>query len=113
MIRQPVGTLDSAKTNGLLLLQCGRDPKAVLTRLWQHENMRVFQDRLVDTADREYLQRLLHGLLKSRFDTRLSYEVTAGCCTQSDCCCEGPTVPEDTFSDVTQLWKCEEKKYFV
>lgn len=84
-----------AEINGLLLLQCGRDPKAVLTRLWQHENMRVFQDRLVDTADREYLQRLLHGLLKSRFDTRLSYEVTAGCCTQSDCCCEGPSAPKD------------------
>ena len=57
------------------LLQCGRDPKAVLTRLWQHENMRVFQDRLVDSEDRGYLQRLLHGLLKSRFDTRLSHEV--------------------------------------
>jgi len=56
-------------------LQCGRDPKGVLTRLWQHENMRVFQDRLVDSEDRGYLQRLLHGLLKSRFDTRLSHEV--------------------------------------
>ncbi|DBA83803.1 TPA: hypothetical protein ACH3X1_006326, partial [Trebouxia sp. C0004] len=62
---------------GILMIkarQCGRDPKAVLTRLWQHENMRVFQDRLVDSEDRGYLQRLLHGLLKSRFDTRLSYE---------------------------------------
>ena len=38
--------------------------------------MRVFQDRLVDTADRTYLQRLLHALLKSRFDTKLSYEVS-------------------------------------
>lgn len=62
-------------------LQCGRDPKPVLTRLWVHENMRVFQDRLVDTADKTYLQRLLHALLKSRFDTKLSYEVstTAPC----------------------------------
>lgn len=66
------------------LLQCGRDPKAVLTRLWQHENMRVFQDRLVDSEDRGYLQRLLHGLLKSRFDTRLSYEVQPAFCEQHD-----------------------------
>lgn len=58
-----------------LLLQCGRDPKPVLTRLWVHENLRVFQDRLVDSADRTYLQRLLHALLKSRFDTKLSYQV--------------------------------------
>ena len=43
--------------------------------------MRVFQDRLVDTADKTYLQRLLHTLLKSRFDIKLSYEVsnTAPC----------------------------------
>ena len=46
-----------------------------LSRLWVHENLRVFQDRLVDAADRTYLQRLLHTLLKSRFDTKLSYEV--------------------------------------
>ncbi len=56
-------------------MQCGRDPKAVLTRLWLHENLRVFQDRLVDSDDKGYLQHLLHGLLKSRFDTHLSYEV--------------------------------------
>ena len=59
-----------------MLLQCGRDPKAVLTRLWLHENMRVFEDRLVDNEDRSYLQHLLHGLLKSRFDTSSSYEVS-------------------------------------
>ena len=38
--------------------------------------MRVFQDRLVDSEDKAYLQRLLHALLKSRFDTKLSYEVS-------------------------------------
>ena len=62
---------------GIWLLQCGRDPKPVLTRLWTHENMRVFQDRLVDNEDRAYLKRLLHALLKSRFDTKLSCEVSS------------------------------------
>ena len=82
-------------------MQCGREPKPVLTRLWVHENMRVFQDRLVDTADKTYLQRLLHALLKSRFDTKLSYEVRnvtlrlliAYCCVGAVCTCEVSYLP--------------------
>lgn len=57
------------------MLQCGRDAKGVLARLWLHENMRVFGDRLVGSQDRSYLQRLLHSLLKARFDTSKTYEV--------------------------------------
>ena len=57
------------------VLQCGPDIKSVLTRLWLHENMRVFQDRLINAEDKAHLQRLLYHLLKARFDTKLSYEV--------------------------------------
>lgn len=40
---------------------CSASPKtcgdeAVLMRLWYHENMRVFHDRLTTESDREYLK---------------------------------------------------------
>jgi dynein heavy chain len=33
--------------------------KADLIRIWYHENMRVFHDRLIDDADRIYFKKLL------------------------------------------------------
>ena len=54
--------------------------------------MRVFQDRLVDMADKTYLQRLLHSLLKSRFDTKLSYQVSNGTPCLAVTCISGDVV---------------------
>lgn len=35
-----------------------QDP-VILVRLWYHENMRVFHDRLIDERDRTYFKELL------------------------------------------------------
>lgn len=32
-----------------------------MARLWYHENMRIFHDRLIDDEDREYLKTMLTG----------------------------------------------------
>jgi dynein heavy chain, axonemal len=32
---------------------------ADMARLWYHENMRIFHDRLIDEEDREYLKDML------------------------------------------------------
>ncbi len=55
-------------------LQCP-DAKIVLTRLWTHENLRVFHDRLVDAEDRSLVKHALHSMLKARFDVTQDYEV--------------------------------------
>ena len=55
-------------------LQCP-DAKTVLTRLWTHENLRVFHDRLVDAEDRSLVKHALHSMLKARFDVTQAYEV--------------------------------------
>lgn len=33
-------------------------------KLWYHENMRVFHDRLTTDEDREYLKKMLEGYFK-------------------------------------------------
>jgi len=43
---------------------CSGNPKQcsnlrILVRLWYHENMRVFHDRLIDEGDREYIKKIL------------------------------------------------------
>ena len=35
-----------------------------LVKLWYHENMRVFHDRLTTNEDREYLKKMLAGMFK-------------------------------------------------
>ena len=41
----------------------GRDGVALVRRLWVHETLRVFQDRLIDDADRDWLMEQAHSLL--------------------------------------------------
>lgn len=48
---------------------CSGNPKTVTTpqafiKLWYHENMRVFHDRLTTNEDREYLKELLASFFK-------------------------------------------------
>lgn len=42
-----------------------------MVRLWYHENMRVFHDRLIDEKDREYLRELLASYFEGFGPSRL------------------------------------------
>ena len=47
---------------------CNSSPKHTktidqLARLWYHENMRIYHDRLTTDTDREYLKKLLCGFI--------------------------------------------------
>ena len=44
----------------------GREGAALVRRLWVHETLRVFQDRLVDDADRDWLLEQACALLLQR-----------------------------------------------
>ena len=61
---------------GLLTIRPGQcpDPRRTLTRLWTHEAMRVFHDRLVSPQDKAYFTHLLHELLRTRFDEREDHD---------------------------------------
>ena len=48
--------------------------KEVLTKLWSHENLRVFHDRLINNEDKKYLMEMMHQMLRSRFSIQESYE---------------------------------------
>jgi len=53
---------------GILLIRPGQcSDKETMTRLWVHENQRVFGDRLVDNEDRQWFQDLVYSMLKSKF----------------------------------------------
>ncbi len=54
--------------------QCGMDVRGVLTRLWLHEHLRVFGDRLNCAEDAQWLQQLLAKLLTSKFDYKTDPE---------------------------------------
>ncbi|GAX73618.1 hypothetical protein CEUSTIGMA_g1069.t1 [Chlamydomonas eustigma] len=60
---------------GLVSIRPGQCPvpHVTLTRLWIHENLRVFHDRLTTEEDKEYLKHMLFELLQSRFDIREDY----------------------------------------
>jgi dynein heavy chain len=47
------------------------DSRESITKLWIHEIMRVFQDRLVDKEDREFLKRHVNEKLTNHFNTSL------------------------------------------
>lgn len=67
---------DVSKTfQGVLLIRPRECPDpAAMTRLWIHENMRVFHDRLVNAADKAFFTRMLHDNLRTRFEWSASYE---------------------------------------
>ncbi len=45
-----------------------------LIRLWIHESMRVFHDRLVNSEDRLYFTQLITELLRRHFDLNWSHK---------------------------------------
>jgi dynein heavy chain, axonemal len=52
---------------------CGPDPMPTLSKLWLHESMRVFHDRLTTEEDQKLIKTTIHGLLSTRFGCRDSY----------------------------------------
>jgi hypothetical protein len=46
----------------------------VMARLWTHENARVFHDRLIDTADKQFFTRMIYDILANRLSVTESYE---------------------------------------
>ncbi|QDZ24237.1 heavy chain of dynein [Chloropicon primus] len=60
---------------GILLIKPGNcQQKEVLTKLWAHENMRVFHDRLINDEDKKWLMEMMHQMLRGRFSIPESYE---------------------------------------
>ena len=47
-----------------------------MTRLWCHECMRVFHDRLIDEEDQTYFKELLIEVVQSAFSQSWDYEET-------------------------------------
>lgn len=60
---------------GILLIKPGNcQEKDTLIKLWSHENLRVFHDRLINNEDKKYLMEMMHQLLRARFSISDSYE---------------------------------------
>jgi hypothetical protein len=54
------------------LQQCGMDVRGTLARLFVHEHMRVYGDRLVYAEDVDWLQQKLSDLLRVKFDNKMN-----------------------------------------
>ncbi|KAJ9505503.1 hypothetical protein QJQ45_023787, partial [Haematococcus lacustris] len=61
---------------GVLNIRPGQcpDPRNTLMRLWVHENLRVYHDRLISSEDKQYFKLMLMELLKAKFDVRQDFE---------------------------------------
>ena len=60
---------------GILMIQPGNcTGREVMTRLWTHESMRVYHDRLINNEDKDYFKNILVELIGKNFDTALSYD---------------------------------------
>eukprot|EP00961_Rhodomonas_salina_P154652 2083222-Rhodomonas_salina.1 len=60
---------------GILSCKVMNCPNAqVFAKLWTHENQRVFQDRLINTEDKDIFARWLHELLKRKFSMDWDFE---------------------------------------
>eukprot|EP00873_Tetraselmis_striata_P045243 jgi/Tetstr1/465507/TSEL_010176.t1 len=60
---------------GILMLRpgdCGS--KEMMTRLWAHESLRVYHDRLIDNADKTYFKGILVELIGKNFETSLTFD---------------------------------------
>ena len=60
---------------GVLMVTPGNcSNRQTMARLWAHEVMRVFHDRLVSAEDKTYFTTMVHELLKQRFDVRETHD---------------------------------------
>lgn len=100
---------------GVHAAACGSDPAPTLAKLWLHEVMRVFHDRLVDTGDQELVKTTAHALLSSRFGCMDSYAslFEEGLPVLfADCAKPGLSMQERTYEQVTGV-ACIPMKLYV
>ena len=76
----------------------GEDPAGMI-RLWIHESMRVFRDRLVNDKDRAWFDSLMRELVKSKFNREWSSVVTEERIIFGDYMVQG----EKNYCEVTNL----------
>ena len=57
-------------SNSLLLHPCASFDKLALVRLWSHEALRVFGDRLIDQRDRDWFSRHLEQMCLAHFNVK-------------------------------------------
>lgn len=55
---------------GMAMVDSGLDDRKSLARLWAHECLRVFHDRLVSDEDREWFVKYLKGQVEQRLNLR-------------------------------------------
>jgi len=65
---------------GILDIRPGQcpEPRVTLMRLWVHENMRVFHDRLTCKEDKDYFKGMLYEMLQSKFEVREEFDAIFG-----------------------------------
>lgn len=79
----PHGTVKSVlllhEIQGVVMVTPTNDfRKRNMVRLWTHESLRVFGDRLVDDADREWFLQHLNNMVSSSYSWNLAVHSTWG-----------------------------------